>query len=455
MGAGVPHRQGAKIRRARNRAVEIRKLGRYEIVSQLGKGAMGVVYKAADPLLGRIVAVKTINLSLAEEGELAEYEARFYQEAKAAGGLNHPNIVTVHDIGKSDEFAFMAMEFLEGRELRELLAVGKPLEVDQALDIAAQVADGLAYAHEHHVIHRDIKPANIMIVRGGLAKITDFGIARMRSSDVRTATGVVFGSPKYMSPEQVMGKRADQRSDVFSLGVVLHEMLTGATPFNGDSVSTVMFQTLNLIPGAPSLANPGVPQMLDYIVAKALAKSLDARYQNARELADDLRVCRRQLHAGPADSAAPARPLESVPEALVQTLVDAEAKAGLAGYPSPKSRRTDEGEAQDSPTLGISKSFDSLEATMRLAAATGMTGELDAYVETQKLPQPQRIVPGAAELKPLTPPQPVATAGSGSGRRAALAQPEASAAGAREHVTFTLILIALVTLLAAAMIIIY
>ena len=185
---------------------------------------MGTVYKARDPMLDRIVAIKTINLTLPKE-ELAEYEARFYQEAKAAGGLSHRNIVTVHDIGRSDRVAYMAMEFLEGQELRRLIQSRVPIQLTHALDIAAQVADGLQFAHDGQIIHRDIKPANIMVLNDGLVKITDFGIARMRNNEIKTMTGMILGSPKYMSPEQVSGKRADTRSDIFSLGVVLYEPL--------------------------------------------------------------------------------------------------------------------------------------------------------------------------------------------------------------------------------------
>ena len=205
-------------------ATSVTMLGRYEILSELGQGAMGTVYKARDPMLDRIVAIKTINLTLPKE-ELAEYEARFYQEAKAAGGLSHRNIVTVHDIGRSDRVAYMAMEFLEGQELRRLIQSRVPIQLTHALDIAAQVADGLQFAHDGQIIHRDIKPANIMVLNDGLVKITDFGIARMRNNEIKTMTGMILGSPKYMSPEQVSGKRADTRSDIFSLGVVLYEPL--------------------------------------------------------------------------------------------------------------------------------------------------------------------------------------------------------------------------------------
>ncbi|MGH8677490.1 MAG: serine/threonine protein kinase, partial [Burkholderiales bacterium] len=263
-------------------------LGRYEILAELGQGAMGTVYKARDPLLDRIVAIKTVNLSLPKD-EVAEYEARFYQEAKAAGQLSHPNIVTVYDIGKSERLAYMAMEFLEGQELRTILTSGTPIPVDMALEVGAQVADGLQFAHEHQVVHRDIKPGNIMVLNDGVVKITDFGIARMRTNQVKTMTGMILGSPKYMSPEQVAGRRADSRSDIFSLGVVIYEMLTGTSPFVADNIHGVMYQTLNFSPPAPKTLNPDLPDVFNFIVAKALAKNLDDRYQHAKDLAKDLR----------------------------------------------------------------------------------------------------------------------------------------------------------------------
>src|SRR5512135_2444842 len=281
-------------------------LGRYEIVGELGQGAMGVVYKATDPLIDRIVAIKTITLSLAQE-EREEYEARFYQEAKAAGRLSHPNIVTIFDVGRTGDVAYIAMEFLQGRELRDILNDDKLLPVEQVIDIVAQVAMGLDYAHEHGVVHRDIKPSNIMVSRDGHVKITDFGIARMASAGVRTQTGMVLGSPKYMSPEQVMGKLTDQRSEVFSLGVMLYEMLTGRPPFLGENVNAIMYQTLNATPPQPSSLNPVVPDMLNFIVAKALAKKMDERYQNAAEFADDLRACRDSLPHEAAPVAIPPR----------------------------------------------------------------------------------------------------------------------------------------------------
>ena len=270
------------------------KLGRYEILSELGQGAMGVVYKAIDPLIERTVAIKTIKLDLSKD-ELANFEERFYREAKSAGRLNHPNIVTIYDVGKSDNSAYMAMEFLEGQLLRALLDIHTALSIDQIVDIAAQVADGLAYAHENGVVHRDIKPANIMLVRDGVAKIMDFGIAQMPSG-ARTLAGTVMGSPMYMAPEQVIGKLVDGRSDLFALGVMLYEMLTGESPFHGDNINTIMYRILNETPIPPKTLAPRIPDAFNYIIAKALAKEPDARYQNAKELANDLRNYKNLAH---------------------------------------------------------------------------------------------------------------------------------------------------------------
>ena len=268
-------------------SMSIQKLGRYQIVSEVGKGAMGTVYKAIDPLIERTVAIKAINLDLSKE-ELASFEERFYREAKSAGQLSHPNIVTIYDIGETDNVAYIAMEFLEGQSLRELLDSGAVLAIDRISRIAAQVAEGLAYAQKHGIVHRDIKPANIVITRSGVVKITDFGIAHMPSAS-RTQAGMVLGSPKYMSPEQVVGKTVDGRSDVFSLGVMLYEMLTGQSPFAGDNISTIMYRILNETPLNPSIVNARIPLAFDTIITKALGKRPEDRYQTAKEMARDLK----------------------------------------------------------------------------------------------------------------------------------------------------------------------
>jgi eukaryotic-like serine/threonine-protein kinase len=352
----------------------ISQLGRYEILSELGQGAMGVVYKAKDPLIDRVVAIKTINLALALE-EKEEYEGRFYQEAKAAGRLSHPNIVTIYDVGKSGDVAYIAMEFLQGKELRDIMNEGGLMPVDKALDIASQVAQGLAYAHEHGIVHRDVKPSNIMVAKDGHVKITDFGIARMASAAVHTQTGMVVGSPKYMSPEQVMGKEIDRRSDVFSLGVMLYEILTGQVPFNGENINAIMYQTLNSVPVPPRSVNPDVPEMANFIVSKALSKGPEDRYQNATDFAADLRACRDIMpRSGQQIDVAKSTTGDEkeLPEAINFTR-----QMGLV-----------ENATKPDSTIGLSQAFDSAAATMRLAALTATGEDIDMLSRTLNMARP-------------------------------------------------------------------
>lgn len=387
-------------------------LGRYKILDIVGRGAMGVVYKAVDPVIDRVVAIKTVNLSLSHD-DLEEYEARFQQEIKAAGRLNHPNIVTIYDVGRTDQVAYMAMEFLEGQELKDILAAGERPNVEATVDLMAQVADGLAFAHEREVVHRDIKPSNIMIVKvpnGVLAKITDFGIARMPASAVKTMTGMILGSPRYMSPEQVIGKTIDSRSDIFSLGVVLYETLTGIAPFDGDNVNAIMYATVNTNPVPPSTLNPVVPTMLDLIVAKALAKAIDDRYQAMREFSADLREVKR----------------------LIANAISAPALAAAAKNPQPKKggagsiavagrlQKSDVNE-DDANSLKLNKKFDSFEATMRLAALTQQTEDFREYIsETQKMRAYKGKIDPAIAAKLGMPAEPPSSA---SGSREAAPKP--------------------------------
>ncbi|MGH8667658.1 MAG: serine/threonine-protein kinase [Burkholderiales bacterium] len=365
--------------------MEAAKLGRYVILSELGRGAMGVVYKANDTVLERVVAVKTVNMALEREGA-EKYEARFYQEARAAGSLNHPNIVTVYDVGKEGDVAYMAMEFIEGAELRSLIGEGRAMPVSQSVSIAAQVAEGLAYAHQHGVVHRDVKPANIMVINDGPVKITDFGIARMRAAtDELTQTGMMLGSPKYMSPEQVIGKRADHRSDLFSLGVILYELLTAGAPFNGENVTALMYQIVNFAPPAPSAVNPAVPELLDYIVAKMLAKPLEERYQSAQDLAQDLRACERQIST-PIAATMPPRPAGLATGAEPQLAVT-QAQAVVMAQTLNRTRQADTAPAETTapPARGLAHSFDSAEATQRLAVLTGAGIAPESVSATQAL----------------------------------------------------------------------
>jgi eukaryotic-like serine/threonine-protein kinase len=266
-------------------------LGRYEILEELGRGAMGIVYKAYDPLIERYVAIKTINLQVLSETEKAEYEGRFYQEAKAAGHLTHPNIVTIYDLGESGDVAYIAMELMEGRELQEMIYGKRRLLVTDALNIAIQVAAGLSYAHQRGVVHGDIKPSNIMVLGDNLVKIADFGIARMASTVEHKQEDAIFGTPSYMSPEQIQGRSIDARSDIFSLGVVLYYMLTDRLPFPEEDIDLLKNQIANVAPEKPSALNPAISETLDTVIYKCLAKTPDARYKNANDLASDLRSC--------------------------------------------------------------------------------------------------------------------------------------------------------------------
>jgi serine/threonine-protein kinase len=372
-------------------------LGRYRILGELGRGAMGVVYRAEDPMLNRTVAIKTINI-VADPEERAEYEKRFYQEAKAAGGLSHPNVVTIYDIGHAGDVVYMAMEYIEGAELRDLLLRGR-LDAVAAVDLAAQVAEGLAYAHARGVVHRDVKPANIMVPRDGPAKIMDFGIARMRASEVKTQTGMLLGSPKYMSPEQLLGGAVDQRSDIFALGVVLYEALTGAPPFSGSDITQIMYQIVNAVPPPPSAVNSRVSPMLDLIVAKALAKEPAARYPDARELAADLRACRAQVAAlAPAadEDETLILPLGRVPPETVDASQTLRIEAAPARAPS----TTAPPRVEAGLRLRISRRFDSLEATRRLAEMSGAGPVVDA-AKTMKLDL--AAATGSGRTRPASP----------------------------------------------------
>jgi eukaryotic-like serine/threonine-protein kinase len=265
------------------------KFGRYRVIKELGRGAMGIVYLAEDSVLSRTVAIKMIALT-GNDRERDMHEARFRQEARAAGGISHPSIITIYDVGREGDVAFIAMELVEGRELRDLIRDGS-LTLSQSIELVALVADGLAFAHELGIVHRDIKPGNIMVLKDGRVKIMDFGIARLREPTVKTQTGVLLGSPQYMSPEQISGQSLDGRADIFSLGVVLYEMLTGVKPFDAADLTQVLFWVVNMPAKPPSERRPGLPPVLDYIIARALKKKAEERYATAAEFAADLRDC--------------------------------------------------------------------------------------------------------------------------------------------------------------------
>lgn len=265
------------------------KLGRYEIVRKLGEGAMGVVYEGRDPKLGRRVAIKTARRELMADGAMAdELMQRFLREAQAAGILNHPNIVTIYDVGEEGNMAYIAMEYLEGADLRDSIAARQRLSIEEIVNTGAVIAEALAVAHAQGIVHRDIKPANIFVQSGGGIKITDFGIARVSDSTL-TQEGTLIGTPHYMSPEQFMGQRVDGRSDLFSTAVILYEMFTGEKPFTGEAISTVMHQCIKVDPIPPEELNFSVPKSLGRVVMKAMSKRADERYADGHALAAALR----------------------------------------------------------------------------------------------------------------------------------------------------------------------
>jgi serine/threonine protein kinase len=347
-------------------------LGRYQIQSELGHGAMGTVYRALDPVLERTVAIKTLNPDLPDD-VVAEMKVRFVREAKSAGRLNHPNIVTIYDVDVAGEVAFIAMEYLEGRSLRQLLDSGAALSLDAIADIAAQIAGALDYAGRFGVVHRDTKPANIMVSAAGYAKLTDFGLAYVHSTQM-TQRGIILGSPKYMSPEQVREQPVDSRADIFSLGVVLYEMLMRKTPFERPGMTLFSLMESIVKDPVPSVSqqNPEIPAAFDAILARALAKRPEDRFQRAHQFAEALRnvmtpAASAQLTVEPTLNAEN----PAAPAALVQLLADLET-----------SSRT---QAPETLSASLRQGFHYLEALVHriIQARPAFTVDLDlAYLGT-------------------------------------------------------------------------
>src|SRR5579864_3616074 len=275
---------------------ESKRFGRYEVVAELGRGAMGVVYKARDPQIDRLVAVKTVSLWGQNSDEEKEFRLRFMNEAQAAGRLHHPGIVSVFDVGESPENQdpYLVLEYVAGESLNRILSREKKLALPVALKLAEEIADALDYAHAQGVIHRDIKPANILVTEAGHAKIADFGIAKLNLAHF-TIPGRVLGTPAYMAPEQLSGEGVDGRSDLFSLGVILYAMVTGHSPFQGTSATTVCFKVANREPIAASALDMTLPPQLDAVISRAMAKDANERYQRGSDFADDLRILQQSF----------------------------------------------------------------------------------------------------------------------------------------------------------------
>lgn len=291
---GPARREGTIIAGPGGVTVSAPTIGRYEIQKELGRGAMGVVYLGKDPKINRLVAIKTVRFEEVDPDLLEETKKRFFREAEAAGTLNHPNIVTIYDVGEEEDLAYVAMELLDGSDLTPYVKKDNLLPHKELLRVIGCVAEGLAFAHDKGIVHRDIKPANIMLLKDGSVKIADFGIARISTSSA-TQTGTVLGTPSYMSPEQVAGQKVDGRSDLFSLGSSMYELLCGQKPFTGDSIAVLMYAIANKPPTLITEIDPNIPQCCAYIAHRLMTKDLAKRYQNGREVAEHVKMCLQKL----------------------------------------------------------------------------------------------------------------------------------------------------------------
>ncbi|MCU0898209.1 MAG: serine/threonine protein kinase [Burkholderiales bacterium] len=379
------------------------KLGKFEIRRELGKGAMGVVYEGHDPMIDRTVAIKTILAENLAGADAAEQLARFRREAQAAGRLTHPNIVAIYDFGEDAGTYYIAMEYVKGRELQSFLDANERFPIDAVVRVMGQLLDALDYSHRNGVVHRDVKPSNVIILPDGSVKVADFGIARIDSSNL-TQAGTVMGTPSYMSPEQFMGQTVDGRSDLFSAGVILYQLLTGERPFTG-SLTTIMHKVLKEDPLPPSTLNVQVPPAFDAVMRRALAKRPDERYQSAREFADAIR------QAAAAQSAADAtlvnlgatlpgsqptrvqRPAQAVGADRMQRTEKLAAQTGTVA-PAPPPRKS------QLPAVAV------LGAVIAVAVAGGawyaLTQPGEAPTTAQPAPAPAQPAPTAAPSPPAT-----------------------------------------------------
>jgi serine/threonine-protein kinase len=306
--------------------MQLDQIGKYKIIGKIGQGAMGEVFKAHDAVLNRMVAIKTITADLGSDETLRK---RFQREAQSAARLNHPNIITVYDYGEEHGKIYMSMELLEGIDLKQTIVQRAPLSLDEKLEIMEQISDGLAFAHAGDIVHRDLKPANIHLLANGQVKIMDFGLARLGGSEM-TRTGMVMGTPHYMSPEQVRGERADSRSDIFSLGCVFYELLTYRKPFDADSMHAVLFKVMQEEPPPVTTLVPDLPHVLQDLLDRTLAKDPNERLQHAGQLRAALQMAREAIAQGRGDDPLPEVPAADAPIAAATARTGAGAETRRA-----------------------------------------------------------------------------------------------------------------------------
>jgi eukaryotic-like serine/threonine-protein kinase len=364
------------------------RFGRYEILTELGRGAMGIVYKARDPKINRVVAVKTVSLDGQPPEEEREYRERFFREAEAAGRLSHPGIVTIFDVGEEPETRapYIVMEFVGGQSLDKMLAAGDhKLPLETALQLTLELAEALDCAHGQGVVHRDLKPANILITEDGHAKIADFGIAKLNLANL-TLSGRVLGTPAYMSPEQLNGEAVDGRSDLFSLGVVLYTVLTGYRPFQGNSALTVSYKVVNREPVPATVLDTELPAGLDYIIGRAMAKDPAQRYQRGMEMVLDL----QDLRAGRELWSKTKEPGSS-PGADIEETANARARSWAGAQPAAAKPRS--GNRSQSGREAVEKLLETMRKSSIAAVAVllfglFMLGMRLSKTVPQKLPAP-------------------------------------------------------------------
>lgn len=386
------------------------RLGRYEIRGELGRGAMGNVFDAWDPVIERRVALKTIRPDQLEGQEVEDLKSRFLQEAKAAGRINHPNVVSIYEYGDDQGTAYIAMEFVEGRDLKSLLDSGDTPPLNDSVRIVIDVLAALGAAHEKGIVHRDVKPGNVFVQPNGRAKVTDFGIARLESSNL-TMVGCVIGTPAFMSPEQAGGQRVDHRSDLFSAGVILYQLITGRKPFSGSSL-TVMHKILTEEPPPPSSIATGLPEAYDRILRTALAKSPDQRFADARQFIAALEAA---LRSAPTDTDATFIPAAPPPAPGPQqgSRPESPLPAALRPGPTPNANRN--------RAVGLA-----LVALATLGIALGAY-RMSASPPTAANPAPHELPAGSLAAPGPKSPQPASPTSAPEDKSAVPPQPEPQA----------------------------